>query len=566
MLERLRVRNLALVAELDVAFGPGLNVITGETGAGKSIFVGALSLLLGERADRKVIRTGEDQCVVEAVFALSDPGRVNEVLEGCGLDPCEDHALIVRRTVKATGANQQAVNNSPVTAQVLQQLGDVLLDMHGPHDHQSLFRRSAQLEILDAFGQTGKQRNAYRAVYDRLRDIDDRLDALKEGGEDVATMIEILRHKVKEIDEVGPTVEGEAELEQEHITVSNAARILELGNGAVQALLEGEGSAFDALASARRLLEELADLLPDAAGWRDEVTSASIQVKEAAGAIAETLDGVEANPARLDWLDGQIAAYQKLKRKYGGSVEAVLAERDKAKQKLDDLESREEREAALQKDRARTVKELAGAGEALRAVRARAAGRLAGAITAELRPLGFAHGEFSVTLTDADPKPSGMDEVEFGFAPNLGEAMKPLREIASSGEISRVMLATKAVLAEHDRIPLLVFDEVDANVGGEMGHAIGEKLAALAGGHQVLCITHLPQVAACGTTHYAVEKAVKEGRTLTTIRPLDAAGRVGEIARMLGGKRATAITVDHAKDLLAHAGRTAAAPSAGSGP
>lgn len=553
MLERLRVKNLALVKELDIEFGPGLNVITGETGAGKSIFIGALSLLLGERADKKSIRSGEDQCVVEAEFALARPGPVDDVLVESGLDPCEDARLILRRVIKASGSNQQAVNNSPVTAQVLQQLGDVLLDMHGPHDHQSLFRRSAQRAILDAFGHTAKELSAYRECYDQLQAVEERLEALKEGGEDVATMIDILRHRVQEIESIDPTLEGEEALNQEHIMVSNASRILGLGNGSVQALLESETAAFDALAAAQRMLEEMSPLLPAAAAWRDEVKSAAIQVQEVASVIAEQMESIEANPARLEWLDGQIAGYQKLKRKYGGSVASVLEALEAARVKLDDLESREERVAKLQKDRTGLIRDLTAAGEVLRAKRVKASSKLAKDITSELRFLGFEHGEFSVVVTPGEPKASGMDEVDFGFAPNLGEAMKPLREIASSGEISRVMLATKAVLAEHDAIPLLVFDEVDANVGGEMGHAIGEKLAALARSHQVLCITHLPQVAACGTSHYAVEKSVQDERTVSSIRALDGDGRVEELARMLGGKRATTITIEHAKDLLKQA-------------
>lgn len=551
MLTRLSVKNLALVEKLTLAFAPGLNVITGETGAGKSILIGALGLVLGERADKKIIRTGEESCTAEATLELEHPAEVNALLESLGLDPCEDGQLIIRRVVKASGANQQTINDASVTIQALRQLGELLVDMHGPHDHQSLLSRTAQLAILDAYGRTAAEAAAYRSAWGQRHSVLQRIGELQGVDADVDAQIDLLSFRVKEIEEIAP-VEGEEEqLIQEHTTVSHAQRIRELGEGIGQALTESETSVFDGMAAAQKMLDELAHLVDDGPAWLAEAKSIAVGVKELSAVIASRLENIETDPSRLEWLEARMAAYAKVRRKYGGSVEAALAILEQSRQKLHDLQTRGEQLVKLQQELARIDKELMAAGRKLREKRAKAAAKLADEITQHLRDLGFAHGVFSVELTDTDePRASGIDEVEFGFAPNLGESKKPLRDIASSGEISRVMLATKAVLAAHDRIPVLVFDEVDANVGGEMGAAIGRKLKMLAGARQVICITHLPQVAAMGTTHFAVKKQIKDQRTHTLVDTLDQTARAEEIARMLGGRDVTSAVMQHAKELL----------------
>jgi len=550
MLVRLSVKNLALVEKLAIEFEPGLNVITGETGAGKSILIGALGMLLGERTDKKIIRTGEDTCTAEALLELDDPSTVNAVLESLGLDPCEDGQLIIRRVVKANGSNQQTINDSPVTIQGLKQLGEVLVDMHGPHDHQSLLNRSAQLAILDAYGRTEKEREIYATDWRALQTIEERIASLHDDGGDVESQIDLLQFRVKEIEGIAP-VEGEEDsVIQEHNTVSHSTRIRELGEGITSGLTEAEGSVFDGMASVQRMLEEMADLLPEAIAWRDEARTIAIGVKELSASVTSRLESIETDPARLEWLEQRMSAYQKLRRKYGGSVSEALAQLASSRQRLLDLQNRGETLTRLENERNAATKQLQVAGKKLREKRAKAAEKLAAEITGHLRDLGFAHGVFTVEMTDGEAKASGLDDVNFGFAPNLGEQKKPLRDIASSGEISRVMLATKAVLAAHDRIPVLVFDEVDANVGGEMGNAIGKKLHTLAGARQVICITHLPQVAARGTTHFAVKKQVREQRTISQVDKLDQTQRVEEIARMLGGRDVTSAVMTHARELI----------------
>ena len=550
MLTSLRVKNLALVDNIRVEFKPGLNVITGETGAGKSIIVGALNLLLGDRADKSLIRSGEDACGAEAFFTLKDSSAIDEILEEFGLSPCEDGQLIVRRIVKASGATQNMVNDSPVTLQVLKRLGELLVDLHGPHDHQSLLSPDFQLDLLDAFGHLWTLRENYEQAYRQLCELQQRRTELSGPEDGLAEQIDLLSYRAREIEDAAP-VEGEEEkIEQEHQIIGHAQRILELGGGIVEAMVDADTSAFNALAGAQKHLEELGRLVPEAEIWRIELRELAARLQELNATMHRFLDHVEADPVRLDWLDQRLATYQKLKRKYAPTVAELLELLSQTKQRLGDLQSRGERLAAVNAEIANVEKTVRSHGEALRGRRKAAAGKLAEAVTGELRMLGFQHGTFAVDLRDAEPRAAGMDDIEFGFAPNVGEPMQPLRAIASSGEISRVMLSVKVVLAGHDRIPVLVFDEIDANVGGEMGNAIGRKLEEVAHNHQVICVTHLPQVAVFGVHHLAVAKHVRNDRTFTEVQPLGETARVEEVARMLGGRDLTSVTLKHAREML----------------
>ncbi len=553
MLQSLHVRNLAIVENTRVEFDDGLNVITGETGAGKSIFLGALTLVLGGRADRSLIRAGEKDCRIEAVFQLPSTGDVDAVLDELGMDPCEEGMLIVRRTVSASGSGRCFVNDSPATVQALKQVGNLLVDMHGPHDHQSLLNQDFQLDILDAFAHLQAKRHGYEKLYRELLDLEARRRELETDDDTVEQQIDLLSYQVKEIEDADLTDADEDELEQEHAVVANAQRILELAGGLVQSLTESENSAFSTMAFAQGALGELEQIVDIAKDWHDEARSIAVQIQELAATVNSYAQGVEGDPSRLQWIEERMALLRKLKRKYGDSVPAMLEFLQKAKSRLHDLESRHERIAELEQEIADTRKRVVEAGRALGRERRKAAKKLASQVTAELRDLGFAHGAFDAPLDEVDPGPGGTDEIEFGFMPNAGEPMRPLRVIASSGEISRVMLATKAVLAKHDKIPVLVFDEIDANVGGEIGTAVGGKLETVADTHQVLCITHLPQVAVHGGAHFVVEKSVRDGRTHTSIRGLEATEREEEVARMLGGRDLTSVTLEHAAEMLAKA-------------
>jgi len=557
MLTLLRVKNLALVEDAAVSFEPGLNIITGETGAGKSILIGALYLLLGERADSSAVRSGEAQCLVEATFRLADTGEIDPILADSGLDPCEDGVLILRRVVKAAGGGQAFVNDAPVTLAMLKRLGSLLVDLHGPHDHQSLFQPARQLDILDAYAKTESIHAPYAEAYGRWQALLARREELAADVGDIDAQIDLLAWRVKEIDEAAPVAGEEDQVRAEQQTAGHAQRILELGQQVVQAISEDEAAALNLLAPARKSLDELARLMPSAQDWPDELREHTDALAVLSAGIQRELADIDADPSRLEWLDSRLATYDRLKRKYGPTLEDILRTREDAHARLQDLQNRDRQKAEVEQAIAATAKELDRHGRALRKRRAAAAEKLAPAITAELRALGFEYGAFDVQVLPADtPTPSGIDRVEFGFAPNPGEPMRPLRAIASSGEISRVMLGIKVVLAEADRIPLLVFDEIDANVGGTTAHAVGRKLAQASRRHQVVAITHLPPVAACGDHHHAVRKSVENGRTTTRVVPLTGDERVEEIARMLGGRDATTVALRHAAELLEAARRT----------
>ncbi|OGV63475.1 MAG: DNA repair protein RecN [Lentisphaerae bacterium RIFOXYC12_FULL_60_16] len=552
MLETLRVKNLAIVEDVHADFGHGLNVITGETGAGKSILLAALGLLLGERADRNLVRAEADQAVVEAAFRLADSSELDLQLDALGLQACEDGMLILRRQVMASGQNRILVNGSPATVQALKQIGDLLVDMHGPHDHQSLLSRDFQMDLLDAFGHLWKTRAAYETIYQQRTDLQNRLAELDRDTTPVADQIDMLNFQIRELEQAELTDADDGDLAKEHDIVANAARIMDLAQSVQNGLVGDDPSVFNSLATIQRTLSELVRLLPDAETWIREIESTSIQIQETADSINRTVSRIEADPQRLQWLDDRMALLHRLKRKYGATVPEMLAFLEKARERRQSLESRDATLSALRQELAQCETALQSAGKTLGNQRRKIAGQLADAITGELRALGFPHGVFSVDLTTSDPQPSGLDTIEFGFAPNVGEPSRPLRAIASSGEISRVMLAVKAVLAKHDRIPVLVFDEVDANLGGEMGYQVGAKLRAVAKHHQVICITHLPQVAVHGNTHFMVGKAVRDGRTFTDIQPVEGEQRVDEIARMLGGRDRTSVTLKHAREMLAN--------------
>lgn len=553
MLTSLRVKNLALVEDLRVEFGAGLNMITGETGAGKSILIGALGMVLGERADKSLIRAGQTSCVAEAMFDVDDPAIVDDLLDALGLDPLVDGQLIVRRVMKQAGATQQFINDQAVSLQAVKQIGERLVDIHGPYDHQSLLSPEAQRDLLDAFGSLSELRKSYAEEYQQLRALEARREEIGLPDGDVSEQMDLLSFKVKELEEAHLSVTEEEEVAQEHAVFGHAQRIVELASGVALALSEGETSAMDLVGGALRQLDELSRLLPEAEDWQSELDDAATRIREITASLASRVDGLDADPSRLEWLDQRLTTYQKLKRKYGPTVADCLEQLERAQQRLQDLQSRDERLAELEKQQQVILKRLEERGMTLHAARRKAATKLANAITAELKALGFEQGQFGVEVTlpgNRVPGPAGLDAVEFAFEPNLGEGMRPLRQIASSGEISRVMLATKAILARHDRVPVLVFDEIDANIGGETGGAVGRKLANVAAHHQILCITHLPQVAMYGSHHYAVRKEVIQERTRTTVVSLTGEDRVEEMARMLGGRGMTATTLAHARDML----------------
>jgi len=553
MLESLRIRNLALVTDLTLELGPGYNAISGETGAGKSILIGALNLVLGERADRTLIRAEADQCTVEAVFDVTKlDAPLAEFLEEHGLEPCEDGQLLLKRTFTAAGSNRQFVNGSATTLAVLKEIGEWLVDVHGAHDHQSLLHPARQLDILDAFGGLQEPRTAFSALLQRHTEIEQAKADLVVDEATYAQQLDLLRFQVKEITDATLDPAEEETLEADHQRSSNAARLLELCQGALQLVSENEGSLLDRSGDLGRVLADLQKVDESATSLVELHEEARANLQELQSELTAYAGRVDIDPAQLMALEERVNLVQSLKRKYGGSIEAVNTFGEEAAQKLAALEDRDEELARLNAQLENLETELMQAGKKLSSQRQKLIPKLTKAVTEHLSDLGFAQSQLDVALGStedpAEAKGAGLDTVEFQFAPNPGEPARPLRAIASSGELARVMLALKTVLAAEDSIPVLIFDEVDANVGGETAHAVGERMRQIAGQRQVLCITHLAPVAAVAQTHYVVSKAVIDGRTESNITPLNAEARVEELARMLGGKSGAARK--HAEELL----------------
>jgi len=573
MLTTLRIKNLALVSDLTLELQPGCNVITGETGAGKSIIIGALNLVLGERADRTLIRSGEESCSVEAVFDVKNlRAPLRGFLEENGLEPCEANQLVLKRTFASTGTNRQFVNGSATTLATLGSIGEWLVDMHGPHDHQSLLHAAKQLAILDAFGGLEQERNSFGELVRRRAVLENEKWSLIVDEKTYAQQLDLSRFQVQEISAARLQPDEEKSVEEEFHRSSNAAKILQLSQAALDALSESESSLLTQSGAIGRVLAELQRVDPGAAMLVGLHAQAGETLRELQTELSRYADKVDVDPARLAGLEERLNLIHSLKRKYGATLAEVIQFGDEAKTKLQALESRDAELARLNSALEKLDAEISSAGKKLSVARKKVIPQLAKAVGKQLEELGFKQSKFDVAIKSdsvaadvsrlkqnpeidqsrltsaATIKQTGLDEIEFQFAPNLGEPAKPLRAIASSGEMARVMLALKTVLAAEDEIPVLIFDEVDANVGGETANTVGEKMKQIAAKRQVLCITHLPQVAAPADAHYVVTKLVKNGRTISEITRLDQKLRVTELARMLGGQSEAARR--HAEALL----------------
>ncbi len=536
-----------------MSFGEGLNIITGETGAGKSVLMGALDLVLGGRSDKSMIREGESEAWVEATFQLKLPQAINDILESCGLPVCEDSLLLIRRSISVAGSSRCLVNDAPATVQTLRRIGDLLVDIHGPYDHQSLLVPDFQRNVLDAYGHCSPTLKSYTESWTTLQTLEKRLAELKGDTTDFAGETDRLQFIIDEISRAELTSADEDDLVTQHAQAANAEQILAIGNAIAEGLTDGDTSAFNQLVTIQTQLMELTRILPDATAWRNDAQSIAVQLQELSQQIADCLSRIESDPEHLQQIEGRMLLVQRLKRKYGHSVLDVLSHLNTCHDKLSALEGRAEQIATLELDICTAQACVVERAQKLTQQRTQAAGKLGRAITKELHDLGFLKSGFSVDLLPCDPCACGADIVSYGFAPNPGEPMRPLKAIASSGEIARVMLAVKAVLATHDSIPVLVFDEIDANIGGEIGRVVGEKLRNVARTHQIISITHLPQSAVYGQQHYVVTKEVIKGRTCMRIQALQDEQRVDEIARMLGGKGLTSVIESHARELLASA-------------
>src|SRR5438270_7920300 len=541
ILSLLRIKNLALVEELEWQIGPGFVAITGETGAGKSIIIGALQLLLGERADKSLIRTVADLCTVEAIFSGDDLQRLNPQLVEAGVEPCESD-LIVKRTLSISGNNRQFINGSPTTLLILKNLGDELVDLHGPHDHQSLLSPDKQLSLLDSFARAQEQLGEYRKQYRQLQALladHAALDTVETAREQE---LDLLRHQTNEITTANLDAGEEEEIESRYKLASNSKRLIELASAVANKLAEADDSVLSQLAETQRLLRELEKIDNSIAQFSSAHAAAVVELSEIARTLLAYAEKFGLDPEQLAAVEQRVSLFETLKRKYSGSIADVIAFGERAAERMRKIDGRDAELERLTKDIENVRTQMNRAGEALRKSRRKVAPKLSENIRRNLRDLGFRQSEFEAKLSALEePRPNGLDTVELLFSPNPGEPLKPLRTIASSGEISRLMLTIKSALAAHDAIPLLVFDEIDTNVGGEIAHAVVAKMRILGRDHQVICITHLPQVAATAFSHFVVTKDVVRGRTFSDLHEVSEKARREEIARMLGGKSESAL-------------------------
>lgn len=554
MLKRLTVSNLAVVEKAEAEFCPGLNVITGETGAGKSVLMGALDLVLGGRADASVVRDGAKEAEVEAVFELGLERKVG------GGETC----VTVRRTVTAQGRSRAWIDDESVTVAELKELGAQLVDIHGPTANQRLAEEDFQRKALDAFGGVdlaarGRKEGAksYAELFAWLAELRTQISDLKSsGGEDE---LDMLRFQVNELESAELTEDDET-LSERHAAAAHAEEIVENANAVTEAL-GGDQSAAEILVALHPRFREMAKHLPAAEAWAAEAEDLTVRIQELSRTVADAASKLDVGEEDLEELDTRLTLINRLLRKYekgignqGSGVGGLLELLEAKKAKLDALEHCEERVAELEAKIAVADKAVRTAGAELTKKRRAAAEKLSKAVTAELKDLGFLQAKFFVALEPIEPEAHGMDRVVYMFEPNPGEAARPLAAIASSGEIARVMLALKTCTSQTSQTfqtsQTLVFDEIDANIGGEVGKIVGEKMRMVAKSHQVIAITHLPQSAVCGERHLVVSKAVAGGRTKTRISEVDGEDRVAEIARMLGGEKLTSVVKRHAEELL----------------
>lgn len=571
MLLELHVTNFAIAEQIHLSFGPGFNVLTGETGAGKSIVIGALSLIVGGRAGVEVVRSGAELCRIEALFDVAGRSRLQTTLDELGFTEPDDQLVIVRE-VTANGRSRCRVNGHLATVSTLARLGEHLIDIHGQHDHQSLLRPDQHLEQLDAFAGSevvelahavGEQVRRYREVCRALSDWESQ-------SREMSHRRDLLTFQCEEIDAANLSLGEEEELRQERDRLANTERLLQRVGETRMLLSEGGGerpSVLDALGEVQGTLEEAAAIDADLSPAVDLLASAATQLQEASLLIRRQHDRFEMDPARLAEVEERIELIHRLKRKYGSDIAAIMAYRDRiAKELADDIED-EARHDALVAERDLLDSQLGTMALRLSRLRQAAAERLAAEVASELRALSMDGARLAVSLeqeeSEADDaitydgkrvacSESGVERAEFLFSANSGEALRPLAKVASGGELSRLMLALKRLMARSDGVPTLIFDEVDAGIGGRTATAVADRLMEIARDHQVLVVTHLAQIASVADRHFHVLKLVQDDRTHTQVRHLDAEDRVAEIARMLDGS-SDATTLQRARELLAKA-------------
>src|SRR5262245_5146083 len=553
MLREIRIKNFAVIETVTVPFAPGLNVLTGETGAGKSIVIDAILLVGGGRAQTDLIRSDAETATVEAVFDLPRGGGARAVLDAAGI-AIDDGALVIRRELARSGRHRAFVNDSPVTVGLLERLGEQLVEIHGQHEHQRLLQPVSQLELLDHFAAAEDAVARLAALHAEHRAAAEELERLRGADRDRAQREDLLRFQVSELDAARLRVGEEEELRAERRRWQHAERFTSGLSEVTQLLLEDRDAAASRVARAARVLGDLGRLDGAFADAATPLDAAAAHLEEALLAVRKLREGIDAEPGRLEAIDERLDAITRLKRKYGDSEAAMLEFHKATIGELERLQHHDEVVATEERRAAEMLAQLQAAALAVSTTRHDAATRLQPRMQRELRELGVERARFDVVVEAAPPEQiqaRGLDRVEFRLSANPGEDPRPLARVASGGELSRTMLAVEVGLANYERVPTMVFDEVDAGVGARLAGTVADKLAVTARGRQVLCVTHLAPIAARAAHHLLVAKAVRGGRTRAGVGVLSGGNRVEEIARMLGGERLTDTARRHARELLA---------------
>ena len=549
MIRRLQIRDLALMDRTSLELGAGFTVVTGETGAGKSVLLGALSLLAGNRAAKTIVRKGAEECSVEAELETDGDKRFDEVLKTLDLPACDDGLLILKRSVHATKSGRISINGGSATLAQLQQLGELWIDFHGPGEPQKLMRAETQLEMLDLHAGLAAPLATYRAGWrqrnELLREAAEAATA-ERLSEDEAVF---LRSQLEKLDSLDLSEEAITKLERDHARSSRAQELAAL-LGQLEAGLGSDGLG-EVMPKLLKAGDDVARIDEEASALRDRLNSLAAEAEDIRADFARLGRGLSSDDESAAELDGKMNLWLEFRRKYGPGADSVREKREALRRRLASQGDVEARVAKLKAEAAKVEKDLRKQADVLRAARTKAADKLAAAARKMLGSLGFKKADLRIEVATAELGPHGADAVRFLFCPNAGQDLLPLDQIASSGEAARVMLALKTVLAAVDRTPVLVFDEVDANVGGEIGAQVGRELAALGKGHQVFCVTHLPQVAALGHSHLVVTKTQDDKSTTVEIAPVHGKrkDRESELARMLGD-RASKVALSHARELL----------------
>ena len=565
MLKSLEVKDYALIDHINVEFGNGLNIITGETGAGKSILIDAMSLLLGERASIEVVRKGAQKSFVEGIFNVELNKKVKSLLEENEIEFQPE--LIIRREISLKGSNRCFVNDSPVPLNIVKELGDLLVDLHGQHEHQSLLRTETHIDFLDEFANNNKLLENYKILYKQLISAQTELRELKSKEVSLKEKKEIYSFQLKEIDNVNPQ-QDEDELRSNELNIlENSEKLMELSDDVYNKLYDGEQSAIDLLGDVKHKINQLAAIDKSFLESEGECDSALTILRELANSIRTYKSKIDINPAEIEAKRERLGAINLLKKKYGGSIQKILKHREKIGKEYELADNFSGAISNLEKEINAHRKSAGDAADKISSIRKKYAGKVEAEVIKVLAQLGIPDAVFKVNilLSDSDNKDenfllinnkrfgfneNGIDDIEFYISTNAGEDVKPLVKVASGGEVSRIMLALKSILAKSDKLPLLIFDEIDTGVSGRIAQKVGAALKELASFHQIISITHLPQIAGLADHHFIVEKKSKDDRVTSSIKRLNNDDRVKEVAKLLSGEKITAASLESAKQLI----------------